>query len=152
MSIPPGSLKQVAESIKAIVGFDDKKLVIGSSSCINIASAPARALTAWQLTFSHAAKMLRHLQSAILFSLALLGLGFAWLCCWVERFVTGKRTGFGITLTREDRSRHAAPPAPFAERKIQPLTLERKPPRTIDSLIQSQLVERQSSSQEPFSR
>jgi hypothetical protein len=102
----------------------------------------SRTVIGWQLTFVHAGKTLHHLKSALLMSLASAGLGLAWFCCWLDRFLSGKRAGSWIISPhdadrRELEQRPAVePPRPIAvvERSSPPAFGQNRA-RTIDSMI-----------------
>ena len=104
---------------------------------MNLDTVCSRTAICWQLAFVHAGKMLHHLTSALLMSLASAGLGMAWLCCWLERFCSGKRATSWII------SPHAAPlnssdrVATTGVERLQPFAMGRPQPRTIDSLIRN---------------
>lgn len=105
---------------------------------VNFGAVYSRSVISWKLAFVYAGKMLHHLTSAILMTLASAGLGFAWLCCWLDRFRSGKQATSWI-LSARPAARPAAElrsPDATAER-MQPITLGRTQPRTIDSLIRN---------------
>ena len=90
----------------------------------------------------HAARVIHYLTRAILLSLASVALGFAWLCCWLDRFRSNRGAAW-ITPAR-------ASDAPSPKRHV-PVALDDKypvrvaersqqEPRTIDSLIRSRGV------------
>jgi hypothetical protein len=97
--------------------------------------------TSWEMVFIHLGKTLQHLKSALLMSLAAAATGFAWFCCWLDRFLSGKRAGSWIISPR--RAEQSIPELQYAEplrptavaEKMPPLSFERNHGRTIDSLI-----------------
>ncbi len=110
---------------------------------MNPAAIYSRTGVSWQLAFVHAGKMLHHLKSALLLSLASAGLGLAWLCCWLDRFLSGRRAGSWIISARPAQRIRPEPARPAAvPEKLRPLAFERNKPRTIDSLIHNEMGSR----------
>jgi len=101
---------------------------------VNLTTVFSRFLASWCLVFVHAARTVHFLTRALLMSLALAGLTFAWLCCWLDRFrSSGDATGWIIPVKAA---------APFPDRHPQTVLAERHQgqPRTIDSLIRDKEV------------
>jgi hypothetical protein len=87
----------------------------------------------------YAAKMLHYLIRALLLSVACAGLVLAWLCCWIDRFRSGKSATSWIISTQLSRKKtetERCGPVAVAE-AYQPLKLNVNQPRTIDSMIRN---------------
>lgn len=108
---------------------------------MNPGAVYSRTVISWQLAFVYAGKMLHHLTSAVLMSLASAGLGFAWLCCWLDRVRAGKRaTSWIISAHPASRRDSEERPPVAAVERVQPFMQGRNQPRTIDSLIRNKGV------------
>ena len=106
----------------------------------------SRTAASWRLAFSYAGKTLHFLTRALLLSLASTGLGWAWLCCWLERFSSSKATTAWIIPATASASGRNRQPVVLADRNSpqhvsqhlsQHLPQHLSQPRTIDSLIRS---------------
>lgn len=104
---------------------------------MNLAFVYSRAVISWQLVFSHASKMLRHLKSALLMTLASAGVGLAWFCCWLDRYLSGSGTSWIISARQAERKAAESRHPETASEKLQPIAMGRTQPRTIDSLIRN---------------
>lgn len=104
---------------------------------MNLAFVYSRAVISWQLVFSHASRMLRHLKSALLMTLASAGVGLAWFCCWLDRFLSGSGTSWIISARPAERKAAESLRQEVAPEKLQPIAVGRTQPRTIDSLLRS---------------
>jgi hypothetical protein len=104
---------------------------------LNLAFVYSRAVISWQLVFSHASKMLRHLKSALLMTLASAGVGFAWFCCWLDRFLSGNGSSWIISARPAQREAAERLRPEVVAEKLQPVAMGRTQPRTIDSLIRN---------------
>jgi hypothetical protein len=105
---------------------------------VNPDAVYSRTVICWQLAFAHAGKLLHFLTSAVLMSLASAGLGFAWLCCWLDRFRSSRGpAGWMISVKRapEREAPRESAVGVEVEERFQPLALKRTQLRTIDSLI-----------------
>jgi hypothetical protein len=108
---------------------------------VNPDAVYSRTAICWQLAFVHAGKMLHFLTGALLLSLASAGLGFAWLCCWLDRFRSSKGATGWIISARQTTQPDSEPHRPVAvAERLQPFALERAQSRTIDSLIRGARV------------
>ncbi len=81
--------------------------------------------------------MLRHLKSALLMTLASAGVGFAWFCCWLDRFLSGRGSSWIISARPARREAAGSLRREAAYEKLQPIAIGRTQPRTIDSLIRN---------------
>jgi hypothetical protein len=106
----------------------------------------SRTAASWRLAFLHAGKMLHFLTRALLLSLASMGLGWAWLCCWLEHFASSKATTAWIIPATGSASGRNRRPVVLADRNSlqhvtqhlsQHVSQHVSQPRTIDSLIRS---------------
>jgi hypothetical protein len=108
---------------------------------MNSKAVYSRTLVSWRLAFNHAGLMLHFLTRALLLSLASAGLVFAYLCCWLDRMRSNSKATEWIISPKS-----AEPPEPELHRpsvtgeRLQPVSLERNQPRTIDSLIRNKEV------------
>jgi hypothetical protein len=101
----------------------------------------AKTLLYWKLTLAHAAKTLGHLKSALLLTLASAAMGLAWLCCWLEHFLSGRRSTAWLLPLRRDQehvpiSEHKPEAVPMLA-KVQPFAMPHPSPRTIDGLLRT---------------
>ncbi len=100
-----------------------------------------RTLLSWKLTLAHIAKALGHLKSALLLTLASAAMGFAWLCCWLESFLSGRRaTAWLLPLhcAGESVPKPAQKPAAAPVlASVHPFAMPHSVPRTIDGLLRT---------------
>jgi len=101
---------------------------------VDSGSVYSRTLNSWQLTAVYSGKMLHFLTRALLLTLASAGMGFAWLCCWLDRFRCGNSAGSwmipGRMATMQDTERRCP-------ETHSPRIAARYQPRTIDGMIRS---------------
>jgi hypothetical protein len=91
----------------------------------------SRTADSWRLVFVHAGKLLHFLMRALLMTLASAGLALAWLCCWVDRYRSGKGAAWLIPVTSEPAYASGRPLMRADRLDLDP------EPRTIDSLIRT---------------
>jgi len=117
-----------------------------------------KTLICWKLTLAYLTKTLACLNSALLLTLASAGMGFAWLCCWLERFLNGRRATAWLLPLHRAAERSTMPEAePVAMpisvpdsahpnlannaaptlAKVQPFAMPHRAPRTIDGLLRT---------------
>ena len=112
-----------------------------------------KTLICWKLTLAYLGKTVGCLNSALLLTLASAGMGLAWLCCWLERFLNGRRATAWLLPLRRAAERSPMPeseqaamrisvpdPVPTASptlAKGQPFVMPHRAPRTIDGLLRT---------------
>ena len=108
-----------------------------------------KTLICWKLTLAYLGKTVGCLNSALLLTLASAGMGLAWLCCWLERFLNGRRATAWLLPLRRAAERSPMPESEQAAMRIsvptasptpskgQPFVMPHRAPRTIDGLLRT---------------
>ncbi len=108
-----------------------------------------KTLICWKLTLAYFGKTLACLNSALLLTLASAGMGLAWLCCWLERFLNGRRATTWLLPLRRAAERSPMPESEEADMRVsvadasptpakaQPFVMQNRAPRTIDGLLRT---------------
>ncbi len=100
----------------------------------------ARTLLCWKLTLAHIGRALSHLKSALLLTVASAAMGLAWLCCWLECYLSGRRATSWLLPLRPANQPSSTPELkaevqPLA--RVHPFAMPHSAPRTIDGLLRT---------------